>query len=231
MISVVIATSGDDDERLATTLASLVPGAADGTVREVIVVGGGEGTRTIADATGCVLVAETGPLGARLAAGAAAARRGEWLLFLEPGVALDPRWEAEVSGFIERLTRSGQAGTVAAVFRYALDDVTATARAGEAAAALSGWITGLPRPSQGLLIAREHYRRIGGHRPVAALADADLALRVGRMRLVRLRSRAAMVTPADAPHVRGRLAGLRRGLSRGLAALRVPVGLLERLHG
>lgn len=233
MLSVVIPTL-DDEEALALTLASLVSAAADGTVREVIVVDGGSSDDTcrIADLTGCTVLERAEPLSVRLHQGAAAATRGDWLLFLEPGVVLDPRWEVEVAGFVERVQRSGEAGAVAAVFRHALDEIAAGARTREFAAGLGAWITGLPNRTQGLLIAREHYRRIGGFRPLAALAEVDLALRVGRGRLVRLRSRAAVSRPSGAalgrPGVVGRL---RRGLSRTLAALYVPVDVLVRLHG
>lgn len=233
MLSVVIPTL-DHEEPLALTLASLVPAAADGTVREVVVVDGGsrDDTRRVADVTGCVLVERPGHLSERLAAGAAASSRGEWLLFLEPGVVLDPRWEVEVATFVERTVRGGRAGSVAAVFSYALDDVAAGARLREFFAGVASRLTGLPDRAQGVLIAREHYRRLGGYRPLPALEDVDLVLRIGRGRVVRLRSRAAVVRPAGgSARRRGAVAGLRRGLSRTLAALRVPVGLLTGLHG
>ncbi len=229
MLAVVIPTL-DDEEALALTLAALVPAAADGTVREVIVVDGGsaDATHRIADMTGCTFLQHAGPISVRLDAGAAAATRGDWLLFLMPGVVLDPRWEVEVSAFVERMTRSGQAASVAAVFRHALDDVSAGARTREFATALGSWITGLPTRAQGFLISRGHYRRLGGYRPLEALEEVDLALRVGRGRLVRLRSRASVAADPSGVHVVG---AFRRSLSRGLAALRVPVGLLTRLHG
>lgn len=58
MISVVIAANGQE-VALAETLAALVPAAADGFVREVVVVaesGPSQGTRLVADAVGCVIV-------------------------------------------------------------------------------------------------------------------------------------------------------------------------------
>lgn len=229
MLAVVIPTL-DDEEPLALTLAALVPAAADGTVREVIVVDGGSSDHTlrVADVTGCTIVRQKGPVSVRLHAGAAAASRGEWLLFLTPGVVLDARWEVEVSAFIERVTRAGQAGAVAAVFRHALDDVTAGARTREFATGLGTWITGLPTRAQGFLISREHYRRIGGFKPMEAMEEVDLALRIGRGRLVRLRSRASVARTREGGVPFG---AVRRSLSRGLAALRVPLGLLTRLHG
>jgi glycosyltransferase involved in cell wall biosynthesis len=231
MITVVIPTL-DQEEALAQTLASLVPAAADGTVREVVVADGGsrDGTRRVADMTGCTIVEAPGPLGARLRAGAEAATRGDWLLFLQPGVELDPRWEVEATTFVERAVRAGRAEETAAVFRFALDGLGAGARLQEGLAALSATVGGLPRPAQGLLIKRSHYRRVGGHAPLPALADADLVRRIGRRRIVRLRSAATLMPPSfDVPVETG--LPVRRTLARSLAALPLPVGLLVRLHG
>jgi hypothetical protein len=46
-----------------------------------------------------------------------------------------------------------------------------------------------PRPDQGLVIAKEHYERIGGHRDDAPDPETDLMRRLGR-RIVMLRSAA-----------------------------------------
>ncbi|MEI5617537.1 hypothetical protein WB403_51485, partial [Streptomyces brasiliscabiei] len=49
-------------------------------------------------------------------------------------------------------------------------------------------ITG-PSAEQGLLIAREHYERIGGYRPDARRSEARLLRRLGRSSRTMLRSR------------------------------------------
>ena len=61
MLSVVIPTQ-NSEEGLARTLASLVPAAAEGVVREVVVVDAGstDGTRVVADAAGCTLIEARG---------------------------------------------------------------------------------------------------------------------------------------------------------------------------
>jgi glycosyltransferase involved in cell wall biosynthesis len=193
MISVVIPTL-DDEERLAATLAALVAAAAEGIVREVVVADGGSAdqTRRIADGTGCTVVDTAGPAGARAAAGAAASTRGEFLLVLRPGVILDVRWEAEAATFVDRVARAGLADRRAGVFRFDVDDLGAGAGLRRSAVALAGRLTGRPHPSQPLLVSRALYRAVGGHAPLEAGENADLARRIGRSRLVRLRTAAWM---------------------------------------
>lgn len=232
MFAVVIPTY-QDEEALALSLAALVPAAAEGVVREVVVVDGGstDRTRTVADATGCSIVDSRGPRGARLAEGAAAVTRGEFLLFLRPGVILDPRWEIEASGFAERVTRAGMADRRAAVFRFELDELGAGARIRQGAVAMAGMLTGLPHAAQPLIVSRRLYASLGGHRPLDALEDVDLIRRIGRSRIVRLRAAGSLLPGRTAPADTGAVRRLRRGLSRSLAALPLPTGLLARLHG
>ena len=86
MFSIIIATH-DSERALVPTLAALVPGATAGIVREVIVADGGsrDETEQVADIAGCRFLVSAEPLGARLKAAAATAR-GDWLMFLRPGV-------------------------------------------------------------------------------------------------------------------------------------------------
>lgn len=87
MISVLIETK-DDEEALAKTLASLVPGAVEGLVREVIVcdMGSSDGTETVAEHAGCVFLS-----GVR-SEDALARARSDWVLMLKPGARLVPGW-------------------------------------------------------------------------------------------------------------------------------------------
>ena len=84
----VLMECGADDHGVAATLATLVPGAVEGIVREVVLVDRGmtAASRKVADHAGCRVVA-SGEL--RQAVEAA---RGDWLLLLEPGARLQPGW-------------------------------------------------------------------------------------------------------------------------------------------
>lgn len=95
MVSVLIETF-DDEEALARTLASLVAGAIDGIVREVIVVDHGSADQTayVAEHAGCRFVAEGG-----VAAGIRHAK-GDWLLMLEPGARLVDGWVESVAAHV-----------------------------------------------------------------------------------------------------------------------------------
>jgi hypothetical protein len=82
----------------------------------------------------------------------------------------------------------GTVATRAAVFRRAPPDAgesLARQILGVIAAALQG-----PHPDQGLLISRQAYDRIGGHRAEAADPERDLLRRLGRRRIVTLRTSA-----------------------------------------
>ena len=124
MISVVIEALNAEFP-LVQTLAALVPAAAEGFVREVIVADAGsvDGTRLVADAAGCVIVE-----GGRMKALAAA--RSEWVLLVAPGVRLDPDWSREAAAFLQRIQRNGETRR-AATFRHALDEFGFRARLAE----------------------------------------------------------------------------------------------------
>jgi glycosyltransferase involved in cell wall biosynthesis len=84
MLSVIIPTL-NNERVLVPTLASLVSGAAAGTLRDVIVADGGstDATIEVADIAGCEVMSTAGTLGGRLRAAAAKAR-ANWLMFLRP---------------------------------------------------------------------------------------------------------------------------------------------------
>src|ERR1700756_5805483 len=102
MLSVIIPTEGVEQPAVAT-LAALVPGAAAGVVREVLLV-----DRTpngvmerVADVAGCRFLPFEGSRAAALAAGAKQAR-APWLMLLHAGAGLDCRWIDETTQFIQR---------------------------------------------------------------------------------------------------------------------------------
>ena len=104
MLSVVIATEGVEQTAVAT-LAALVPGAASGVVREVLLVDrAGTGViERVADVAGCRFCAFEGTHAAALAAGARQAR-SPWLMFLHAGAVLDSGWIDETAQFIQRVS-------------------------------------------------------------------------------------------------------------------------------
>lgn len=225
MISVVVSCL-DCEEGLAHSLTALVPAAAEGIVREVVVMDGGsrDATRTVADAAGCEMHVVKGGEGARFAAGSKVALKSPWLMFLPAGSMLEPGWHVDASNFVERAERSGQAERCAAAFRLKRDAFGWRVRAGEALSNLSTQLLGMASSEQGLLISRRLYKSVGGHRDLGTLSDFDLINRIGRSRLVLLRS--AAVAPQDAPRP------ARQKLARfAVSALRLPPRLLAGLNG
>lgn len=185
MLSVIIAT-GESERPLVRTLAVLVPGASAGLVREVIVADGGstDGTAEVADVAGCrLMVSDQGP-GRRLKAAAAAAR-AIWLLFLKPGTVLDATWIDDVMRFMNDV--GVDSARRAAVFRPLASAASAHGMLMEALLLLRAALGFRPSGAQGLLIAKQHYEDIGGHRDVAD-PDADVLRRLGRRAIVTLRS-------------------------------------------
>ena len=187
MISVVIPTL-NAERLLPRCFDSLITAAVRGVIREVIVADGGSGDATlaIADAAGAHIVRAGRRRGAQLAAGAEAAR-SDWILFLHPETALEPGWEVEVESFLHQAMAERPR---AAAFRFALEDFGAPARRAEAKAAFRCWLLALPYGEQGLLTPRRLYKKVGGYRDLPRLEDADIVRRIGRGRLVMLRSRA-----------------------------------------
>lgn len=192
MLSVVIAT--ENAERiLVPTLAALVPGATAGVVREVIIAdaGSSDATALIADAAGCRLDVRSAPLGERLRQAAASAR-APWLLFLQPGAVPDWTWSEEARQFVERTELSGRAAVRAAAFRRTGEAETLGAGVVEGLGFIAAILGALPRPQQGLLIAKTLYERCGGHRGEDAEPERRFLRRLGRRRIALLRTRTMM---------------------------------------
>lgn len=187
MFSIVIATL-DCERVLVPTLATLVAGAAAGTLRDVIIADGGsrDATREIGDMAGCEVLVQEAPLAGRLRAAAATAR-GPWLIFLQPGVVLETTWVEESRRFVEQAEFLGQTER-AAVFRRVPAAGAARPALMEALGLLRAALGARPRPDQGLIISKQHYQRLGGHRDGVADTEADLIARLGRRRIALLRS-------------------------------------------
>jgi hypothetical protein len=189
MLSVIIPTEGAEQPAVAT-LSALVPGAAAGVITEVLLVDRAADTSAIervADIAGCGFLGFSGSQAAALAAGAAQAR-APWLMFLPAGAVLDPGWIDETTQFIQSVSASGRPR--AGVFRYARSpyaDVSIRDRLRSIMRAVAG-----PLGDQGLLIARDHYRQVGGYKPNARRAETQLLRQLGRSRTL-LRSRIVMI--------------------------------------
>jgi hypothetical protein len=187
MLSAIISTN-ESERALVPTLAALVPGATAGLLGTVIVADAGsrDATAEVADVAGCRFMASSEPLGARLKA-AAASTRTPWLMFLRAGCVPEPDWVEAATRFIEATDRLDNGR--AAVFRPpGVADLLRPSLA-ELIALLRVTLGGGARPEQGLLIARRHYDRIGGH-PGGADAEAAILRRIGRRRLTMLATEA-----------------------------------------
>jgi glycosyltransferase involved in cell wall biosynthesis len=223
MITAILSTR-DDEIGLALALSALVPAATEGIVREAIVVDGGsrDGTLAVADAAGCTIVPDAGD-GLRQAASAA---RGDWLLFLTPAAVLETGWQSEVIAFVDRATMAGEARRRAAAFRFGRMDGGFAARCAEVAAMLRSRLLAAPYACQGLLIPRALYESLGGHRPLPAFADVDLARRIGRRRLWMLRSRSFVREQAYQPSVKR---AMRNAACLAMLLMRLPPRLVGRI--
>lgn len=227
MISVVIPTLNAADG-LPRCFDGLLEAAMRGLVREVIVADGGSNDDTLAivEAAGAHIVSASRCRGDALAKGAEAAR-GEWILFLRPDTMLESGWEDEAAAFIER---SSLDHPRAAAFRFAVDDFEPRSRRLESIVALRCWLFGIPSGDQGLLITRRLYQKLGGFSRIEPMEDIDFARRLGRKRIVMLRSRA--VTRAERFRSQSRVQEYARNLGMLLLyVLRVPRPLLMRLYG
>ncbi len=226
MITAIFAAK-DVEMPLAHALHALVPAAAEGVLREVLIVDGGsrDGTAIVADAAGCDIIESRGARETDLRRAAERAR-AEWLLFLSPHVVLESGWQAEVVDYIGRAIESGRANSCAAVFRLGQADDSVRARLSEWFASFRTKALAAPREEQGLLISRVFYRELGGHRPLPAMSEVDLARRVGRRRLTLLRKRATIRRPMDQDA--GSFRAIRNGFCLALFVLRLPPAFIGR---
>ena len=172
MISAIIDADGQD-HALAVTLASLVPAAAEGFVREVLVLDAthSPGVRMVVDVAGCTLVE-----GGRDRAIALA--RADWILLVSPGFRLESGWFREAAAFIEMVRRAGGRHRAAA-FRHVVEH--------------GAWSFGLRarlRALVDLLVTRRQDRRV-------VLAPKAALITGRRLPTLPLRARAFVGGPGD----------------------------------
>lgn len=186
MISVIIPTL-NDAQRLPRTLAPLVHGVADGLIKQVIISDGGSKDETleIAEAAGCDIVSGPAGRGKQLRAGAQAAK-GSWFLFLHAGTELGEGWREEVGRFVT----GRHARMHAAAFQLAFDEESKDAKRTLFWSRVRAHWLKLPYGDQGLLISRLLYEGLTGYRDLPRSEDVDLIQRIGRKRLVVLKSQA-----------------------------------------
>ena len=176
-ISIVIPTL-DAVAGIGPTLGALVPGVADGLVREVILADGGstDAIAEVAEETGATLIAAPKGRGSQLRAGGEAAR-GDWLLFLHADTILPSDWVDSVARHMQR--HPDRAG----FFRLGFDSERRYARWTEGWANIRARWLGLPYGDQGLLVSRRLYTEIGGFQPMPLMEDVAMACALrGRLR-------------------------------------------------
>lgn len=236
MISVIIPTL-NSAQTLNATFASLISPTVSGLVREVIVSDGGSSDETaaMAEAAGAAFVSGEKGRGGQLRRGAAEAK-GPFLLFLHSDTQLETGWEREVGPLVENaLAGTSQRGIppegrFAAAFRFQLADHSGRARFLERIVAARCAMLKLPYGDQGLLITKDFYDELGGFGDTAMMEDIDLVRRIGRSRMVMLRS--AAVTSARRYQSDGYFVRvMKNSLIVTLWLCRVPTSVLVRLYG
>jgi glycosyltransferase involved in cell wall biosynthesis len=183
MLSAIIATH-ESERTLVPTLTALVPATAAGLLTEVVIADAGsrDATAEVAEFAGCRFISSMDPTGARLKA-AASNTRSPWLLFLRAGAAPAAGWIQAAESFMA--TGFSDSDPRAAVFRPAAAGDLMRPGLSELAALLRATFGGVPRPEQGLLIARRSYEALGGHSN-GEQAEAALLRRLGRRRIALL---------------------------------------------
>ena len=106
-------------------------------------------------------------------------------MFLQAGAVLDSGWIDETAQFMHRVSISGRPR--AGIFRYARSPYAET-RLRDGFKFMARVIAG-PSADQGLLIAKDHYDRLGGYAPDARRSEARLLRQLGRSSRTLFRTR------------------------------------------
>ena len=212
--------------RLGRTLKALTQEPVAGTVEIIIVDGGSDDTtNAIANAYGARVLRTQRGRGQQLARGAEEAR-GDWFLFLHADTVPEPGWGEALAAFAAAPENVERAG----VFRFALDDLSPSARRLERIVAWRSRVMALPYGDQGLFLSRAFYRALGGFRPLPLFEDVEIIRRIGPQRFEMLDVRA--VTSAMRYSGSGYLIRSARNLScLGLFFLGVPPRTIVRIYG
>src|SRR5262245_32495838 len=176
MLSAIVLAKADE-RGVVATLSALVPGAAAGVVRDVLLLDrdGGDAMARVADIAGCHLLVRQGNDGVLLSEGAKAAR-ANWLLFLREGTTLEGGWVGETTPFLKNCVSSSHPRS--ALSRYARSP-HADARMRDAFNTARRVLLG-PSADQGLLISRAHYDALGGHPSTSERSEAKLLAKLRR---------------------------------------------------
>ncbi len=172
-LSIVIPTLNAAQE-LPGALNALGEGLEAGLIRELVISDGGssDGTLSMAEEAGALLVRGPAGRGGQLARGAETAR-GEWLLFLHADTWLGPGWAEAVLAHLRDCP--GMGGYFRLGFRAS----------GPAPRLVAGWanlrsrLLGLPYGDQGLLVSRAMYDRVGGFPDIPLMEDVAIARSIG----------------------------------------------------
>lgn len=172
MITAIIETR-NDEVALAHALAALVPAATEGVLREVVVIDhdSDDGTLVVADAAGCTIV-RARAVGGDPRRFAAERARGDWLLFLSPGTALEPGWAGQTLRFIDGAMVAGEAGAMA---HYRDGKLVGKWRA--RAADLWRWLVASEARDGGLLVSKTRWLATTEASPISAASSVSGARR------------------------------------------------------
>lgn len=212
-ISVVIPTLNAADA-LAPCLGALGEGLNAGLIREVIITDGGssDGTLSLAEQAGAVVVQGPASRGGQLRRGCAAAQ-GDWLLIVHADSWFDEGWTEEVLGHLA--TGQDKAGYFQLRFRAQ----GFAPRVVERWANLRSKLFGLPYGDQGLLIRRDVYSEIGGYADIPLMEDVLIAQSLKR----KLLPLSAIITTSAERYQRD--GWVRRSLRNGWTLLRFKLGV------
>ncbi len=169
MISVIIPTLNEEGN-IGRCIESLQ--SEDGHV-EVIVADGGSTDSTVETARryGSLVVTAERCRGCQMNAGASVAG-GDMLLFLHADATLERGW----SGAMRDALHSGL--FVGGAFRFIINAPGLRYRFVEAGVALRCSIFSLPYGDQGIFMARQTFRRLGGFREIPLMEDVDMIERM-----------------------------------------------------
>jgi rSAM/selenodomain-associated transferase 2 len=171
----------------APSLGAVLDSLAEAPNAEIVISDGGSADDTVRIASwrgARVLIGLPGR-GRQLRAGGSASS-GDWLLFLHADTTLEAGWYLEI---MQQLILPG-CPQKAATFRFRLDDDSWQAWLLERLVALRVTLFGLPYGDQGLVIHRSLYEEIGGFDELPLMEDVAIIERIGKSRLIVLRSAA-----------------------------------------